>query len=106
MNNKKELFWNYLVTLFGSAMKTVESLTTPEIGANLAEVLKKISQDFKEICISYIQAQKENRTQEIKNKDLKPIYPPPLSYSDECKQKPNENNTKRKRRKQYHKKRR
>ena len=40
MNNKKESFWNYLVTLFGSAMKTVESLTTPEIGSNLAGVLK------------------------------------------------------------------
>ena len=62
MNNKKESFWNYLVILFGSAMKTVESLTTPEIGSNLAGVLKKLSQDFKEICLSYIQAQKENRT--------------------------------------------
>jgi hypothetical protein len=108
MNNKKELFWNYLVTLFGSAMKTVESLTTPEIGSNLAGVLKKLSQDFKEICLSYIyiQAQKENRTQKIKNKDSKPIYPPPISYSDECKQKPNKNSAKRKRRKKYYKKRR
>ena len=103
MNNKKESFWSYLATLLGNAMKTVESLATPEIGSNLAEVLKKISQDFKEICLSYI---KENRAPKIKNKDSKPIYPPPIPYSDECKQKPNENNTKRKRRKKYYKKRR
>lgn len=107
MNNKKELFWNYLATLFGSAMiKLAESWNTPEIGSNLAEVLKKVSQDFKEICLSYIQAQKENRALEIKNKDSEPIYPPPISYRDECKQKPNENNTKRKRRKNHYKKRR
>ena len=106
MNNKKESFWNYLVILFGSAMKTVESLTTPEIGSNLAGVLKKLSQDFKEICLSYIQAQKENRTQKIKNEDSKPIYPPPIPYRDECRQKPNKNNIKRKRRKNHYKKRR
>lgn len=103
MNNKKESFWNYLATLLGNAMKTVESLTTPEIGSNLAEVLKKLSQDFKEICLSYI---KENRTQKIKNEDSKPIYPPPISRHSKCRQKPDKNNTKRKRRKKHYKKRR
>ena len=73
----------------------LESYSTPEIGSNLAEVLKKISQDVKEICLSYIQTQKENRTQIIKNKDSKPIYPPPILWHDKCKRKPN----KRKRRK-------
>jgi len=102
MKNKKNSFCKYLVILFCNVLKILESYSTPEIGSNLAEVLKKISQDVKEICLSYIQTQKENRTQIIKNKDSKPIYPPPILWHDKCKRKPN----KRKRRKKYYKKRR
>ena len=39
MNNKKESFWNYLVILFGSAMKTVESRYNPEKCSNLSGVV-------------------------------------------------------------------
>lgn len=105
MKNKKNSFWKYLVTLFCNVLKILESYSTPEIGSNLAEVLKKFSQDVKEVCLSYIQTQKENRTQIIKNKDSKPIYPPPILWRDKCKRKPNKNKTKRKRRKTYKKRR-
>lgn len=103
MKNKKNSFWKYLVILFCNVLKTLESYSNLEIGSNLAEVLKKFSQDVKEVCLSYIQTQKENRTQIIKNKDSKPIYPPPILWRDECKQKTNK---KRKRRKNHYNKRR
>ena len=105
MKNKKNSFWKYLVILFCNVLKILESYSTPEIGSNLAGVLKKISQDVKEVCLSYIQTQTENRTQIIKNKYSRPIYPPPILWRDKYKQQSNQNNKKRKRRKIYKKRR-